>query len=882
VNWQIFVCVNGSSARGELDTQARWRDLDYQDCAGDGYCAGCDVEMADRFHHLILFSDSGFGGSHKHVFRSIAYLDDFNDVVSSFAVLSGTWQLFRDSQFRGAYGSVFAPRVGGYAWVEDYDVDNDSISSVRLTGEEARQVPHAILFAKSNFGGHHKHVFGASVASGSWRHTKSVAVLAGTWRFDLAGGSSVILAPGTYADTSPLFVAAIDALEIADVTTPNPGIAHLVLFDDAGFKGGHRHVFEDQADLGDWKGRISAIAVEHGGWQVFAVNNFNTPEGQPLTRGIYPYVEDFDIENDRAASVRQEPITGSPPLVSVASMNDGQNMLTAHGDRYRLGWNAHETRLTPANVRVPDFGLQWRRHDLLGQDGKPARVYGQPLYVSATASGLGRDLVLIATASNDVFALDPGNQGATVWQTHLGQALDDDHFNAGLDQGNGMCRNTSPLHGVGGTPLVARRGGRLVLYVCFLAKVDPLGGHGDLANDWNQAYFLQALDIATGQALPEFAEPIRLSGSYTHPDGKVVRFRPYMHTQRSGLTFFDSNLVNDGERGWVLATFSSRCDCYGKEKDEDWQGWIIAVQASARPREPLLFSTSTNEFGENIGCGGIWGTAGIALDDLKRMYAVSGNGKFDGVENYANTVLKLADLRAVVDSYTARDWQWMRDYDRDLGSCSAVLLPPMALSQNVTGAAPGTVNVVVTGGKDGRVYLLNADALGGIGGAFWRQRIFSDDNQPYHGGIAITPAFYNAGARGKFLYYCSASDSPHRGMVAIQFDHLEGEGHFGVRAIQFEGPRFTGAPGAPFVSSNGAADGIVWAVDSFRQQSDDGEDSILRAWDAVTGELLYSSPQTAAQKLGNGRKFSGVAVLQGKVLVGAESIACYGLKREDL
>src|SRR5262249_11807904 len=745
--------------------------------------------MADRFHHLILFDDKSFGGSHKHVFRSIADLDDFNETVSSFAVLSGTWQHFRDPQFGGAYGSVFAPRVGGYAWVKDYDIDNDSISSVRLTGEEARQVPHAILFAKPNFGGDHKHVFGTSAASGSWTHTKSVAVLAGTWRFDLAGGSFVTLAPGTYAGASPLFVAPIDMLVVVDVTTPDPRIAHLILFDDADFKGGHRHVFGDQADLGDWDGRVSAIAVEYGGWQVFAAKNFNAPDGRALTRGISPYVEDFDIETDRAASVRQVPITGSPPLVSVANMNDGQNMLTAHGDRYRLGWNAHETRLTPANVRVPDFGLLWRRDDLLGPDGKPARVYGQPLYVSAAASGLGRDLVLIATASNDVFALDAGNQGATVWQTHLGQAnsaLDDDHFNIGLSFNPGFpdfkgpCLNTSPLHGVNGTPVVVRLGGRLVLYVCFMAKVDPAGGHGDFANDWNQAYFLQALDVATGQPSTEFAKPIRLSGSYTHPNGKVVRFRPYMHSQRSGLTFFDSSL-GDGPRGWVLTTFSSRCDYFGKEKDEDWQGWVIGVQASARPPEPLLFSTSTNEFHKE-GCGGIWGTAGIAVDDQERLYVVSGNGRFDGVENYADSVLKLVDLRAVLESYTARDWQKMFDNDQDLGSCSAVLLPPIALSQDVTGAAPATVNVVATGAQDGRLYLLDADALGGVGGALWRQKIFSGGQNLYTDGIGITPAFFDAGARGKFLYYCSASDSPHRGMVAIQFDHLDGEGHFGVRA----------------------------------------------------------------------------------------------------
>jgi hypothetical protein len=172
--------------------------------------------------------------------------------------------------------------------------------------------------------------------------------------------------------------------------------------------------------------------------------------------------------------------------------------------------------------------------------------------------------VLIATASNDVFALDAGNQGAIVWQAHVGlvnNALDDDHFNAGLN--GGPCRNTSPLHGVNETPLIVRHRTRAIIYVCFLAKVDPAGGHGDPTNDWNQAYFLQALDVATGQPFPPFAEPIRLAGSYSHPDGKVVRFRPYMHTQRGALTFVNSSL-GDGARRWVLATFSSRCDLFGK------------------------------------------------------------------------------------------------------------------------------------------------------------------------------------------------------------------------------------------------------------------------------------------------------------------------------
>jgi hypothetical protein len=280
------------------------------------------------------------------------------------------------------------------------------------------------------------------------------------------------------------------------------------------------------------------------------------------------------------------------------------------------------------------------------------------------------------------------------------------------------------------------------------------------------------------------------------------------------------------------------------------------------------------------GCGGIWGTAGISVDDNSMMYTVSGNGKFDGNENWGDTIIKLKDLEKVFDSYTARDFEAKFNNDQDLGSCSAVLLPPIQLTGDVFRS---TVNLVATGGKDGRVYLLNADALGGVGGGFWKQQLFSGGNKLYTDGIGVTPAFFDGGPAGKFLYYCSASDSPNRGMVAVHFDDVEGEGHFGVRVLQFEGKRFTGAPGSPFVSSNGASDAIVWAVDSFRPSDDNqGQDSILRAWDAVTGELLYSSPETKAQTLGNGRKFASIAVIKGKVVVGAQNVACYGMKREDM
>ncbi|CUI07444.1 beta/gamma crystallin family protein [Massilia antarctica] len=84
---------------------------------------------------IVLFEHANYHGAHKHLFASETNLnapDDnfFNDKVSSFVVLSGRWQFYRDSNFQGPGSQVFGP--GRYNWVEAVNVPNDSISSVRL------------------------------------------------------------------------------------------------------------------------------------------------------------------------------------------------------------------------------------------------------------------------------------------------------------------------------------------------------------------------------------------------------------------------------------------------------------------------------------------------------------------------------------------------------------------------------------------------------------------------------------------------------------------------------------------------------------------------------------------------------------------------------
>jgi len=88
--------------------------------------------------HIIIFEHKALRGQHRHIFNEEKTLDHkeddrFNDKVSSFVVLSGTWRLYKHSSFVGAYDETFGP--GLYKDVSNYYVENDQLSSLRCISE---------------------------------------------------------------------------------------------------------------------------------------------------------------------------------------------------------------------------------------------------------------------------------------------------------------------------------------------------------------------------------------------------------------------------------------------------------------------------------------------------------------------------------------------------------------------------------------------------------------------------------------------------------------------------------------------------------------------------------------------------------------------------
>lgn len=107
---------------------------------------------------------------------------------------------------------------------------------------------------------------------------------------------------------------------------------------------------------------------------------------------------------------------------------------------------------------------------------------------------------------------------------------------------------------------------------------------------------------------------------------------------------------------------------------------------------------------------GIWGRAGAVVDPLtNNVFVVTGNGNYNAVSggtNYGDSVIELtADLTRIVDSYTPTGYSNLDSQDDDLGSTGVNILP----SQKNT----ATPHLLVIGGKDNLVRLLNKDNLSG-------------------------------------------------------------------------------------------------------------------------------------------------------------------------
>jgi hypothetical protein len=302
------------------------------------------------------------------------------------------------------------------------------------------------------------------------------------------------------------------------------------------------------------------------------------------------------------------------------------------------------------------------------------------------------------------------------------------------------------------------------------------------------------------------------------------------------------------------------------------------------PPGPLrLFTPALTKTG-----AGIWGTAGPASDDQGNLYVVTGNLFGDSLDlvngnigesfvrlSTANNQLTFSKQRA--DYYIPSNHQDLDNADADMGGSSSIGLP------DHTGST--TPHLLVCGGKDGNVYLVNRDNLGGMGA----QLSMATMNAT----MRTSPASFKDDT-GTVWAYASAENGGNTSNVPkgiagfkITIDSVTKKSKLtytwtSTRALVF--------PGTPAVSSSpDSKNAITWVIDTNKsaQHTDTSAgQGILLAFDAKTGKELYASNKNAARDgMGQARKFTAPIIANGRVFVsggignsgGNLGIVSYGL-----
>jgi outer membrane protein assembly factor BamB len=210
---------------------------------------------------------------------------------------------------------------------------------------------------------------------------------------------------------------------------------------------------------------------------------------------------------------------------------------------------------------------------------------------------------------------------------------------------------------------------------------------------------------------------------------------------------------------------------------------------------------------------GIWGRGGAVVDPDSsmggRIYAATGNGQFDagtGGDNYGDSLLSLSqDLSSLLGSYTPTDYQQLENGDTDLGSSSPGILPDQATSQ--------TPYMIIEGGKDAILKLLNRAALPGLGGEL------QEVDLP--GGLFSAPAIWTQGSSTAWVFLGFSSE-----IMAYQLQ-TNSSGVSQLTSIWNASPGNSQGEG----SSPVVANGIVFVAFN----------DALVALDAATGKELWSS-----------------------------------------
>ena len=548
-------------------------------------------------------------------------------------------------------------------------------------------------------------------------------------------------------------------------------------------------------------------------WSVDGVAGGNSANGTISSSGLYSAPSAIGAHTIAATSVAI-PTSSAQAGLTVINVSQAA-VLTYHNDDARDGAYLEEVTLTPSNVNSTQFGK-------LASYPVDGQIYGQPLYLpQISIAGGTHDVVYVTTQNDSVYAFDAdakGTQTTTFWHVILGVPVTKNDYSG-----------VSPVVGILSTPVIDSTTN--TIYVFAESSSGPL-------------FALHALDVATGKE--KFGGPVEVTGTVSgtgiDSSGGKITLEPDCY-QRMGLAL---NPVSNA----IYIPFGS-CS----------HGWVLAYDKTSL-KQIAIFNDTPDGAG-----GGLWASGGApAIDDTTGdLYLMSGVDAGD--QNYTPLLYNDSFLRldpnnlSVLDFFAPDDNNYLAENDADLGSGANVLMPDNGSS---------TPHEVIGGGKDGNIFVVNRDKMGGYNPPSTNNVI-----QTVHIGtsqidnIFSTPVYWNG-----FVYYHPNGEVPQafswsNGLLSSKPTSS------GTIAYQQHGATAS-------LSANGAVNGIIWDVDdsNYSNTGSGSGPAVLHAYDAtnVANELYNSSQAGSRDTAGAALKFTVPTIANGRVFVGTSNeLDIYGL-----
>ncbi|WP_394842268.1 hypothetical protein LZC95_34970 [Pendulispora brunnea] len=619
---------------------------------------------------------------------------------------------------------------------------------------------------------------------------------------------------------------------------------------------------------------------------------------------------------------------GIPPLERCRSGMHGLQKPMYHGNRERLGWNDTEDVLTPAAVQGGHFQPLWNSAPFDGAkiEGQEfvGRAYASLLYADdihirgGVYDGAVASVVYGATSNGWVYAVNAFEApcaarsiapGAFLWRTRTVTPA----VAPTLDGRTAAPAYSGIAVGTLSTPILDLEARPPRLYVTAQDTVP--GGF--------PVWKAFALDAESGAILPgwpvvmsraEMEKANKNGPAYFDDDARIV-------SQRGALA-----LSPDRERLYV--TFAGYYD--------GAVGWIAAIDTHA-PAIAASFSgapdTASNPDGsrDRHANAGMWAPSGPAVTPDGHVLMSTGNTEYELTQRaeprtWGNSVLRWTRDLDLEATYTPYNYCPLDQGDVDVGGSSLVLLPELSA------IAPKTPHLMTVAGKQGVVYLLDADHLPAnterrpacsiqwddasrdlsllppepdgtycdvpthdpctpaahsdrcVRGPLLAFGPAGDIAAVDHAKMRTTPAFFRAKDGAAYLYVAGTTkaalcsiDAVPPSVLRLRIASANGTAYLARDGADTE-LRLVN-PGSPVVSSHGGEAPVVWVVDqnALRTQpllDPNTPHPVLVALDGTSLRVLYRS---GPSDLFVGGKYVTPVVAHGRVFVATDRVQAFGV-----